>query len=494
MPVVMTEANRFENRFEREIFETLCRDLDHEPEPYTVLGPLYLESGGEIDGLLTTPRCVFTIEAKNFNGRIHMEHRNAPLRAYDENGRSIDLSNRHKDTFAQAASQWYGVRDDITECFGSHNVFVKPLLVFPTGTLLSVPAELRDPTNLQAQAYILTADEVAAFAAKYQPYKKAALNALTQTAIARCVAGMGQITPAEQRQVAAAIALPLKQERVVSTTAQTEQITVPVTGPTQPTTQSSAVHRPSSAPTQQSSGFLPLAVRILVFGVLAALAYFSLNLLLSPLISGGVALLIFLFFWSGHWGWAIYTYLGGIMFALTSELMDLSITVSTLSAIFWPLALLLGGYLLVVGGNLFDMVPNNLPLPFFEDIVPTTVPAAPETAVPINNTATPVPPQPTATPEVVDESPPTEEATPAPESTTTEELLPLETAAKQVLIQGNSNVRAGPTTEDDVIGVALDGQIFAVVEESADGTWYKIELETGRFGWIGSSRVQETTP
>ena len=86
---------------------------------------------------------------------------------------------------------------------------------------------------------------------------------------------------------------------------------------------------------------------MLVFGLLAALAYFSLNLLLSPLISAGVALLIFLFFWSGHWGWAIYSYMGGLIFALTSELMELSFTISTLSAIFWPLALLLGGYLLV---------------------------------------------------------------------------------------------------------------------------------------------------
>ena len=262
MPVVMTEANRFENRFEREIFETLCRDLDLQPEPYTVLGPLYLESGGEIDGLLTTPRCVFTLEAKNFKGRMHMEHRNAPLRAYDENGRSIDLSDRHKDPFAQAASQWYGVRDDITECFGNHNVFVKPLLVFPAGTLLSVPAELRDPTNLQAQAYILTVDEVAAFAANYQPYKKAALNAQTQTAIARCVAGMGQITPAEQRQVAAAIALPLKQEPIVSTTAETGQITVPVTASTQPTSQSSAVRRPfvPTNTTMQAASYLLLCV------------------------------------------------------------------------------------------------------------------------------------------------------------------------------------------------------------------------------------------
>ena len=140
------------------------------------------------------------------------------------------------------------------------------------------------------------------------------------------------------------------------------------------------------------------------------------------------------------------------------------------------------------------MVPNNLPLPFFEDLVPATVPAAPETAVPANNTATPVPPQPTVTPDIVDESPPTEETTPAPETTPIEEPLPLETAAKQVLIQGNSNVRAGPTTDDAIVGVALDGQIFAVVEESEGGTWYKIELETGRFGWIGSSRVQETTP
>ena len=42
--------------------------------------------------------------------------------------------------------------------------------------------------------------------------------------------------------------------------------------------------------------------------------------------------------------------------------------------------------------------------------------------------------------------------------------------------------------------VAPNEEIYAILETSEDGFWYKIEITPGREGWIGSSRVKVLNP
>lgn len=54
---------------------------------------------------------------------------------------------------------------------------------------------------------------------------------------------------------------------------------------------------------------------------------------------------------------------------------------------------------------------------------------------------------------------------------------------------GTSNVRSEPDIESPVVGYTYHEEEYDVIEANADETWYKIRLEDGTEGWIGSSRV-----
>lgn len=88
--------------------------------------------------------------------------------------------------------------------------------------------------------------------------------------------------------------------------------------------------------------------------------------------------------------------------------------------------------------------------------------------------------------------PPSErEATAVPPTNSRDEISEPKTIIR---VTANSNVRLGPSTEDGAIGVAPGDQEYEVLETSPDGDWYKIELEPGKVGWIGSSRVAVIAP
>ncbi len=74
--------------------------------------------------------------------------------------------------------------------------------------------------------------------------------------------------------------------------------------------------------------------------------------------------------------------------------------------------------------------------------------------------------------------------------------VPIPTSPPQVdlgriEVRANSNVRAEPSIEAPIIGLAAGGEIYDVLEVNFEETWYRIELESGEQGWIGSSRVVE---
>ncbi|MEZ4644462.1 MAG: SH3 domain-containing protein [Chloroflexota bacterium] len=162
-------------------------------------------------------------------------------------------------------------------------------------------------------------------------------------------------------------------------------------------------------------------------------------------------------------GRAVYNYLGGLMFGYLQRTVGLALLLAAFGGLLWPLAL--GGLLMQDRLVEFvETVTEPLPTPTGDATDATPVlqdePVTDETAVPAS--------------------------TPSPTDTTTN--------ATRLQIRGNSNVRAGPGTNFDLVGYAQNGETYDILETSQDRDWYKIQLGNGREGWIGSSRVQLINP
>ena len=71
------------------------------------------------------------------------------------------------------------------------------------------------------------------------------------------------------------------------------------------------------------------------------------------------------------------------------------------------------------------------------------------------------------------------EAVTATPTATTEPV----TGQAQVTVQGEMNVRAGPSTDSPVVGAAGLGEEFAITGKSEDGNWWQIEIDD-QVGWI----------
>jgi hypothetical protein len=104
---------------------------------------------------------------------------------------------------------------------------------------------------------------------------------------------------------------------------------------------------------------------------------------------------------------------------------------------------------------------------------------------------------PTVTVSSTDEAEPTpdspdisETAIPAHTTQQEPEVLSTETVTRLQVILNTVNVRAGPGTEFDVVHLLSRDDNAFVLDTSDDGSWYKIELEDGRVGWVGSSVVE----
>lgn len=63
------------------------------------------------------------------------------------------------------------------------------------------------------------------------------------------------------------------------------------------------------------------------------------------------------------------------------------------------------------------------------------------------------------------------------------------TAEPQVQITRNMNVRAGPSTGDPIIAFARPGEEYRITGRSADGNWWRIDLN-GQHAWIYAPSVQ----
>ena len=114
----------------------------------------------------------------------------------------------------------------------------------------------------------------------------------------------------------------------------------------------------------------------------------------------------------------------------------------------------------------------------------TTPTAAASTTPTAAATSTPTE-APSATPRVTATVRPT--TTPAASNSNSEPLI--------VIVNGNINMRRGPGTNYEVIGIVLGGSEFAVSHTSEFGNWYLGEvLATGEEGWIWAEFAESDTP
>ncbi|GIK55091.1 MAG: SH3 domain-containing protein [Chloroflexi bacterium] len=181
---------------------------------------------------------------------------------------------------------------------------------------------------------------------------------------------------------------------------------------------------------------------------------------LTSLILTGV---VFLPLWRRQWLRTTYAYLGGMTFGFVQTVMGFSLMIAIAGALCWPVTW--GAiYLLNPGTDDFD------PAILLESFA-------------VNEDQNKIRPLPLVEGERPEERPATAVTPPRNANT-----------PQQLEVVGNSNVRAEPNTNADIIGVAPDGELYDILAASQGNTWYKIRLSSGQEGWIGSSRVTLVTP
>ena len=92
---------------------------------------------------------------------------------------------------------------------------------------------------------------------------------------------------------------------------------------------------------------------------------------------------------------------------------------------------------------------------------------------------------PTSTPRPTNTALPT--ATDPPAATATLENI----RVVEVISPQQVRIRRGPSTADDILQLALAGDMFEVIGANGDGSWYQLALPNGLEGWIAEFLVEE---
>jgi hypothetical protein len=162
----------------------------------------------------------------------------------------------------------------------------------------------------------------------------------------------------------------------------------------------------------------------------------------------------------------------------------------------WALVIVLILVNYIIFASLFNVVFRNRPgqTEPTRTPLPTFTPAPPPTSLAAAPTHTPIPASPSPTPTSVLVTPDT--PTPAPDATTeappaTESPAPDETpvpGGASVTVDVNLNVRNGPGTNYDRIGVLSAGTTVEIIGRVASSTWWQIPFSDapGGKGWISA--------
>ena len=457
--------NALPDRFESDIFQFLCQHLRQADGDYTVTGPFWVEDthGGrqrEIDGLIITPHCLFTIEAKNVAGRVVKEGLNTPLVVHTVSGEIVDFQERHEDPYQQADIQWKVLSNYLKGIFHV-NIWVKSLLVFPAGSTMETMEQLRDPAQQYTPVFLLNLDEVPGFVQAFRPPDGVQLSRQSQDVLIKAMEkGEGSLTRIEKNLVANGRPLG-KGKRPLPEAASQEKVV-----------EDTAVSRWS--------------LRRFVFALLlAGLAYYPLSIWLGTVASAGLTAVLFYLFYSRNSFLAVYTFLGGMTFGFFQAVLGAALLVALFAGVVWPLAVPAAWYLQKSSQGL-----EALPGIFSEGV---------EDILESSDLSTPtMTPSPRPSPEPIEETLPaaTADGEAATETLTPAAVVPVEPtatpeaeAAQRVRVIGNSNVRAGPGTDFDIVAIVMKDETFPLLGASDDKNWYQIQLEPGKEGWIGSTRV-----
>ncbi len=455
--------NAIPDRFESDVFRVLCQHLRQAEGSYTVTGPFWVEdthSGRqrEIDGLIITPNCLFTIEAKNAAGRVVKEGLNTPIVVHTPSGELVDFQERREDPYQQADIQWKVLSNYLKSIFHV-NIWVKSLLVFPAGSTIEALEQLRDPAQQYTPVFLLSLDEVAGFVQAFRPPDGVQLSRQSQDVLVKAIEkGEGALTQIEKNLVANGRPLGKKK-------------------------------RPSPKPVIEKAIVEDTPVgkwspRRFIFALLlAGLAYFPLSVWLGTAASLGLTAVLFYLFYSRNSFLAVYTFLGGLTFGFFQTALGAALLTALLAGVVWPFAAPAAWYLQKSGREL-----ETLPEIFnegVEDILENSDLSAPA-----------ITPPPSPSPAPIDEPPPAAAPDSAAPETAAPAAAPAEPTAtsaaqapRRVRIVANSNVRAGPGPDFDIIAIVMKDETFPLLGESEDKNWYQIQLEPGKKGWIGSTRV-----
>ncbi len=92
------------------------------------------------------------------------------------------------------------------------------------------------------------------------------------------------------------------------------------------------------------------------------------------------------------------------------------------------------------------------------------------------------------TPSTFSSAVPSPTDSPQPTATATPALI---RAVEVVSLQSPVNIRTGPSTTYETLGLAYRGDIYAVLDANSDASWYKIRMANGWEGWIAAILVDE---
>ncbi len=442
MPVQSVRMRRGDS-FEETVFDQVSRALGNYREPYTIASPFKLNGRREYDGLIISPYAVFTLEMKNIGGTIR-KGPNTPLTIFDEKGQEVDLSNRHEDPLAQADMQWRDLSDYFKESFGTESLFVKAVLVFPDGSRFHVPPENRDFSDHRVNVLFATVSEVAKLVQQFRPPFPVSLSSQVQAIIAKAIReGAYTLTAQEKQQVA--------------------NVT-PAKRPSPPPPQKSRPSQPLRSSYQVANERLNQRPARQTPEAETPIAFPPSDRQSKPKREGPSWFILFLGFGASY-----------LLFSFVTSTTASLIGAAIFTFFMWrkrrTIALLsiIAFFLLIM---VFNSLDYSAILDDFIEMVPTlTENSSQEQSV-----------------EEIEDSGQFKEG----DEESDETAVPNTTPRLRVI--GNSNVRAQPSLEGDVVGLAEANTVFVILAETADKSWYKIRLSNGTEGWIGSTRITLLNP
>lgn len=186
MPVISEENSRGTN-FEKEVIRYLENYFDHEPWSFVVYGPFTFRAPNqgsiEVDGLVISPYGIFTIESKNYPGRIE-RGQNTPLKVTGSDGRKTQILGEN-DPFDQASKQAKSLKSYFVS-LGARDVVVKSLLVFPKGNTFNVPPQDRDIGDI-SNPFIGSLDEIPGEILAFKPTRGPYLTEQDQKVLLKAI-------------------------------------------------------------------------------------------------------------------------------------------------------------------------------------------------------------------------------------------------------------------------------------------------------------------